>query len=200
MKSYKICVFFRPLEIAVFKWIQEIFQSTDHEVSSKQGLDYNKSFSQLGGDSLSATHLSSLLREHLSLELPVDVILKTPLAELVTSIPSAKGPSTASIDWVKEASIDSLGLDDHPQRPLSDVPEVSSSVLLTGCTGFLGRFILWELLLDSRITQVFCLTKEKNGSSTGDSICPHYYRFSFRNECKRKGNEHPGSATTGISM
>ncbi len=94
----------------------------------------------------------------------MDAILKTPLAELMSNISNGEGPSVVSIDWTKEASINSLGLDGYQHRPLSDVPEVSSSVLLTGCTGFLGRFILWELLLDSRITQVFCLAKRRDGS------------------------------------
>ena len=152
----------------MLKWIQEALQSnTDHTVSSKHGLDHReaqKSFSQLGGDSLSATHLSSLLREHLHLELPVDVILKTPLSQILSDISTTKLTPSVSIDWSKEAAIESLGLDGCQERPLSDIPEHSSSVLLTGCTGFLGRFILWELLTNSQIKQVFCLAKSKEGN------------------------------------
>lgn len=161
---------YRPLEVVVFKWMEEKLQSDDdRETSGKHGLDHermHKTFSQLGGDSLSATHLSSLLREHLSLDLPVDILLKTPLVEIMSNVSSKNRPSATSTDWGKEASIVSLGLDRTQGEwpPLSGVAEVSSSVLLTGCTGFLGRFILWELLQNSQVTRVFCLAKMKDGT------------------------------------
>lgn len=133
------------------------------------------SFSQLGGDSLSAMHLSSLLREHLSLELPVDVILQKPLEDILSSSGVAGGEGKSSgaqamcHDWVKEASLESV-----QESSLLDVPDVSSCVLLTGCTGFLGRFILWELLKDARITRIFCLAQNKNGK-TIDTMVKLYH-------------------------
>ncbi len=144
----------------MFEWIQK--QTTNHNVETGNEIDHQKSFSQLGGDSLSAMHLSSLLREHLSLDLPVDVILKTALANIISDAGSTPSGVAVSHDWAEEASLDSLGL---LECSLSDVPEVSSSVLLTGCTGFLGRFILWELLQDDRITRIFCLAQNKKGTA-----------------------------------
>lgn len=140
----------------------------------QDGVDYDmiqKSFSQLGGDSLAAMHLSSLLREHLSLELPVDIILKTPLAKIMDGV--KMGEMSVGVveeyDWAKEVS--SIEQDFCQQCPLSDVPEVSSSVLLTGCTGFLGRFILWELLQDTQISRIYCLAQNKRGNLW----CLYYY-------------------------
>ena len=151
--------------MVVFEWIRKQFHCNREvsELPDEDEIDFKKSFSQLGGDSLSAMHLSSLLREHLSLDLPVDVILKTPLADVISDACGVKG-APVHHDWSEEASLDSLGLDTILQcSSPRDVPEVSSSVLLTGCTGFLGRFILWELLQDSKITGIFCLAQNRKG-------------------------------------
>lgn len=157
----------------MFEWMRDqLHQSPGKtEAFSKEGgLDSDmiqKSFSQLGGDSLAAMHLSSLLREHLSLELPVDVILKTPLADIPSGVAGFKGTANAkSQDWAEEASLDWLDLDASCECSLCDLPEFSTSVLLTGSTGFLGRFIMWELLQDTRITKIFCLAQNKKGKST----------------------------------
>lgn len=170
----------------MFEWIKKQLHCNT-EPSIENELDCSNSFSQLGGDSLSAMHLSSLLREHLSLDLPVDVLLKTPLVSIVSDVcRTAKGtPAVGSHDWVGEASLDSLDLDINPQCcSLYDVPEISSSVLLTGCTGFLGRFILWELLRDSKIATIFCLAQSKKGTITPAIVafsCLVCVFFSFRN-------------------
>jgi acyl carrier protein len=151
--------------VLLFEWIQKhVRYSTEvSEQSDDNGIDPTKSFSQLGGDSLSAMHLSSLLREHLSLDLAVDVILKTPLANIMSDICGGRGVCV-HYDWTEEASLDSAGLDTSSQRSLSEVPEMSSSLLLTGCTGFLGRFILWELLQNTKIARIFCLAQNREGT------------------------------------
>lgn len=155
--------------MVVFEWIRKQFRCNTgiSEPSDENGIDSEKSFSQLGGDSLSAMHLSSLLREHLSLDLPVDVILKTPLASIMSGACGVKGAHVHH-DWAGEALLDLLELDTSPP---CDAPEVSSSVLLTGCTGFLGRFILWELLQDSKITRIFCLAQSKKGTVEPRPCC-----------------------------
>lgn len=153
----------------MFEWMRDQLHQglgKTESFSNEGGLDCDmiqKSFSQLGGDSLAAMHLSSLLREHLSLELPVDVILKTPLADIPSGVADFK--RTASQDWAEESSLDWLDQDTDTtcECSLCDLPEFSTSVLLTGSTGFLGRFILWELLQDTRITKIFCLAQNKKG-------------------------------------
>lgn len=152
----------------VFEWLKAQLNQTSEGDTRGQSLDQDmlhKSFSQLGGDSLAAIHLTSLLREHLSLDVPVDVVLKTPLASILTDVTSEKRPPViASYDWAQEASLDSLELSACQESPpLSQGTEFASSVLLTGCTGFLGRFILWQLLQDKQIARIFCLTQNKDG-------------------------------------
>ena len=134
---------------------------------------FGKLFSQLGGDSLSAMQLSSLLREHLNLEVPVETILKKPLRAIFSDLLDMTlethidgDPMTMCCSWESEASLDSLLAEiiENSQCILDcDASNRASSILLTGSTGFLGRFILWELLLNSQISKVFCLIQNKEG-------------------------------------
>ena len=196
---------YRPLEIMVFEWMQKQLQppSDKEEIAAVQKEEMavsreidrdkaQKSFSQLGGDSLSATHLSSLLKEHLSLEVAVSVILKTPLAGIVSDLLHGSS-STETPNWASEATLE---LDTaEPCSLLNDLPEVASSVFLTGCTGFLGRFILWELLKDTTITKVFCLAQSKKG------IMQWFKRHCFMPCCRKKRRREsdgdPASVTAG---
>ena len=168
----------RALEIIVFEKMKEKLQAKEvpeahcESVENKSDVDmFEKLFSELGGDSLSAMHLSSLLKEHLNFEVSVVTILKKPLRTIFSDLLDMTletrvdgDPMTMCCNWEIEASVDSLlaetmehcSLDCHP-------PERASSILLTGSTGFLGRFILWELLINPQITKVFCLIQNKGG-------------------------------------
>ena len=165
----------------VFEWIREEIQGDSVHPSSsgsKSNFDRDKaqkSFGQLGGDSLSAMHLSALLKEHLSIDLPVDAILGNPLASLASNLQTHTTPAIAtaaasvavgSPDWAEEISLDWLESDTmllSECSPRGGVSEMAEVVFLTGCTGFLGRFLLWELLQDARITKLFCLVQSKKG-------------------------------------
>lgn len=170
----------RALEIIVFEKIKEKLQSKKETEACCDSVDngnadgmFEKLFVQLGGDSLSAMHLSSLLREHLNLEVPVEDILNKPLGTILSDLLDMTLEAhvggdhmTECCDWESEASVDSLLVDimENSQCCLDcDLPERASSVLLTGSTGFLGRFILWELLLNPQISKVFCLIQNKGG-------------------------------------
>ncbi len=143
----------------------------------EDGSMLEKSFSQLGGDSLSAMQLSSLLREHLHLDVPAEVILKDTLYNIVIGIlKSGKliGQNYGNFgvnnfpNWTEEASSKEFlaeVMNDPCNAMDCTVMETASCVLLTGGTGFLGRFILSELLLDPHITKVYCLVKKKDGKN-----------------------------------
>ena len=152
--------------------IQEDSVTKLHHEEEGSDAMLDKSFSELGGDSLSAMLLSSLLGEHLHLDVPAEVILKTPLKSIISAnaIENAHFGSNADAgsrdltlpDWSEEASLKGF-LEEVEDNPPFSRTERASCVLLTGSTGFLGRFILSELLLDPNVRKVFCLVQEKNG-------------------------------------
>lgn len=136
---------------------------------------------QLGGDSMAAMRLSGLIREQLQVEVTADVILHQPLGKILEVISGGRldgkgygseylgGSSDISgkaICWEEEISLDGLGLEDlllQGQKERTDT-DAQSTVFLTGATGFLGRFVLMDLLHSQQCGRIFCLVKEREGT------------------------------------
>ncbi|MCX4502364.1 carboxylic acid reductase [Streptomyces anulatus] len=120
-------------------------------------------FTDLGGDSLSALSFSELMEEVFHVDVPVGVILSpaNDLAGVARYIGTARGPSGtrrptfASVhgehrtevrarDLTLEKFLDAPALAAAPPRPRPDGDV--RTVLLTGATGYLGRFLCLEWL------------------------------------------------------
>ncbi|KAF0846877.1 thioester reductase-like protein [Nocardia caishijiensis] len=115
-------------------------------------------FSDLGGDSLAALSYSTLLRELLDVDVPVNVLLgpDNTLAALIDHI--STGAATLDADAVHgrgateiraaeltlDKFLDTGTLGTAPGLPRAATP--ARTVLLTGANGYLGRFLLLELL------------------------------------------------------
>lgn len=120
------------------------------------------SFSDLGGDSLGATAFAGLLGDIFGVEVPVNTILspagnprqwaaliEASLADGARSLPTfatvhGRGAREIHVtDLELERFIDREVLENPAAEP---VPTVPRTVLLTGATGFLGRFLCMEWL------------------------------------------------------
>ena len=156
----------------------EYFQ---HQLSSdstsdqpSEAAEYTSStITQLGGDSLTAMRLSGLLKEHLSIDISAQTILSWSLGRVLEMIsPQAHGTGhegmtqrtsdVSEVDWDEEVSLKFLkGYSQHGGgRSTAGQPV---TVLLTGATGFLGRFILLTLLQSTAVDKVHCIVQWKNG-------------------------------------
>jgi fatty acid CoA ligase FadD9 len=119
-------------------------------------------FIDLGGDSLSALTLSNLLRDVFDVEVPVGVIISptSDLAKLATyvdaeRISTGRRPTAAGLHGADATTIAASDLrlerfiDEATLSAASDLPAPSPevrTVLLTGATGYLGRFLALEWL------------------------------------------------------
>lgn len=138
-------------------------------------LDLSLTLTQLGGDSLAAMHLSSLLLEQLSVEVPAAVLLQTPLHDILHSyvlkstpsnqdLPSLKDKQVPQeVDWEKEMDISFLESEFGGQVVELGLPN-TVVVLLTGAAGFVGKFVLWQLMQDPRCGKIYCLLRERSKS------------------------------------
>lgn len=161
-------------------------------------------FTDLGGDSLSALTFGNLLRDIFDVEVPVGVIVSpaNDLAALAAYIetqrqPGTKRPTFASVHGADatEAHARDLTLDKFiDAETLAGAPSLPGpssevrTVLLTGATGFLGRYLALEWLerMDLVDGTVICLVRAKDDAAararldatfdTGDEKLLAHYR------------------------
>jgi fatty acid CoA ligase FadD9 len=140
-------------------------------------------FTDLGGDSLSALTFGNLLREIFDVDVPVGVIVSpaSDLAAIAEFIEAertggAKRPTYASVhgrDSVEVRASD-LTLDKfldaetlHAAASLPAPNQEIRTVLLTGATGFLGRYLALEWLerMDLVDGKVICIVRAKDDAA-----------------------------------
>jgi fatty acid CoA ligase FadD9 len=145
-------------------------------------------FSDLGGDSLSALTFANLLHEIFDIDVPVGVIISpaTDLQGIADYIdtqrqPGVKRPTFASVHGHDAAEVHARDLaldkfiDQKTLATAATLPGPSGqvrTVLLTGATGFLGRFLALEWL--ERLAPVggklICLVRAKDDAAAGERL------------------------------
>jgi amino acid adenylation domain-containing protein/thioester reductase-like protein len=134
------------------------------------GVDDN--FFELGGHSLLTAQLLSLVREQFQVELPLSALFESPtvaglaIAITAASLPVAKTGLREVSDGITE-TIAALHADAiltptiTPQAAYLDAVDQPLQIFLTGATGFLGAFLLQDLLQETRAT-IYCLVRAKS--------------------------------------
>lgn len=119
-----------------------------------------------------AMHMSSWLLEQFAVEVSAEVFLRAPLHDILhghvlkTLLPDHETPSLklkqvpSEIDWKKEMDISFLESEFGGRKVEMALPG-AVTVLLTGTSGFVGRFVLWQLVQDPRCAKVYCLLRGK---------------------------------------
>ncbi len=145
-------------------------------------------FTDLGGDSLSALTFANLLHEIFDIDVPVGVIVSpaSDLASLAAYVeaerqPGTKRPTFASVhgrdatevhagDLTLDKFIDAQTLAAAPSLP-GPSAEVRT-VLLTGATGFLGRYLALEWLerMDLVDGKLICLVRAKDDAAARERL------------------------------
>jgi fatty acid CoA ligase FadD9 len=145
-------------------------------------------FTDLGGDSLSALTFANLLHEIFEIDVPVGVIVSpaSDLAALAAYIeaerqPGSKRPTFASVHG-RDATVVHAGdltldkfLDAKTLAAAPSLPGPSAevrTVLLTGATGFLGRYLALEWLerMDMVDGKVICLVRAKDDATARERL------------------------------
>ncbi|OBK26357.1 carboxylic acid reductase [Mycobacterium asiaticum] len=145
-------------------------------------------FTDLGGDSLSALSFANLLHQIFGIDVPVGVIV-SPASDLQTlahyietqRAPGARRPSFASVhgrdatqvhasDLTLDKFIDAATLAAAPGLPAPSAQV--RTVLLTGATGFLGRYLALEWLERMQLVdgKVICLVRAKSDGSARERL------------------------------
>jgi len=112
-------------------------------------------FFDLGGHSLLSVKMLFDVNRHFNTHLrAIDVYQSPTIRELALRIGGLEARGEL-VDLAKEAGLDvHIGARTAAKSP----PE---SILLTGCTGFVGRFLLYQLLLETDV-RLYCLVRAKS--------------------------------------
>ncbi|MGC1396002.1 MAG: thioester reductase domain-containing protein, partial [Coleofasciculaceae cyanobacterium] len=149
---------------AIESQLSEIWQQV---LRVKQvGVDDN--FFELGGHSLLTAQLLSLVREQFQVELPLSALFESPtVAGLAMAITSASLPEFKAVTSSVNETIAELHADAiltptiTPQAAYLDAVDQPQQIFLTGATGFLGAFLLQDLLQETTAT-IYCLVRAAN--------------------------------------
>ncbi|MEV3987824.1 amino acid adenylation domain-containing protein [Streptomyces sp. NPDC049837] len=133
------------------------------EVLRTASPDPDRSFFSLGGDSLLAVRLAVRLRTELGLDVrPADVVAAPTLGALA-ALAGSRGRAVPVIGR------ETLAADIVPARKVVRVAGEPRHILLTGATGFLGAFLLHELL-ERTGAVVHCLVRVEETAAAGKRL------------------------------
>ncbi|KAH7104976.1 alpha-aminoadipate reductase Lys1p [Auriculariales sp. MPI-PUGE-AT-0066] len=147
--------------------------------ASAANIGLDDSFFDVGGHSILATRLVFELRNSLGISAPLGLVFTHPtLRALAQAADSLRGgdlglsflaqPTPAEVDYSTDADALVAKLDASYSPLPADFASSDKklTVLLTGATGFLGAFILRELLQRAfRVAKVICIVRAKDEST-----------------------------------
>ncbi|SRR5579883_994921 len=135
-------------------------------ITTSQHLDIEKPLHELRLDSLMNIDLKNRIDTELGVDMPIEMLLgDSNISQLVNVLLqqlaaknttfSKKASAELATDLNSEVILDPTIKPEYPFEPLVTEP---AAILLTGATGFLGAFLLQELLLKTQ-ANVYCLVR-----------------------------------------
>jgi fatty acid CoA ligase FadD9 len=155
-----------------------------------------QSFIQLGGDSLSAVGLETLLHDITGVRVPVGLLLDPTssvhtVVDYVERAQAGTGRRNVTFAEVHGAGSKSIRAEDlriekflgadeikaaRSARPASELPPRAEVALLTGANGFLGRFLTLDLLerLSGDRKKLYAIVRAPNDASAYERLASSY--------------------------
>ncbi|MTJ53551.1 amino acid adenylation domain-containing protein [Anabaena sp. UHCC 0253] len=136
------------------------------EILKVEKVGINDNFFELGGNSLLTTKLMLKIQSTLQIDFPLRLLFESPtiasLAVYLDKIIKSESIDTLIpenlIDWDQETILDSQI---YPLNTYQKSAKPPQAILLTGATGFLGAFLLWELLQQTQ-ADIYCLVRARD--------------------------------------
>ena len=151
--------------------IEEVLTSIWAELLNVQRVGINDNFFELGGHSLLLTQMVVRVREAFEVDIPLSILFETPTvaglaARIESSIASGGSAIASTIDLNAEAVLDPTI---RPETPFSWFTTAPNAIFLTGATGYLGTFLLQELL-EQTPADIYCLVRAANADAAQQKL------------------------------
>jgi amino acid adenylation domain-containing protein/thioester reductase-like protein len=182
----------RVLPLPTLDFIEEfVHPRTDLEKQLSQiwtailGLevDIYQNFLESGGNSLTSAVLLYRINETFKIELSLECLFKAPtiasLAEVIESVQASgfAAPFTTNLDEMLADAV--LEPTIHPLTTTKTEPQ---HIFLTGATGFIGAFLLKELLQQNAQATVYCLVRANSLDAASDRLRQSLERYEIWQE------------------
>ncbi|MBE9190295.1 amino acid adenylation domain-containing protein [Gloeocapsopsis crepidinum LEGE 06123] len=156
--TQELKITFTPPRNVIEKTLANIWQ----EILNIEEIGIHNNFFELGGHSLLTTRLMLQIHSAFQVDLPLKVLFESPtIASLGESIHNILNSAHTSLSNEKETNLIDLNTEavlDGKIIPEGEITTQLSCILLTGATGFLGAFLLYELLQQTQ-ADIYCLIR-----------------------------------------
>ncbi len=150
------------------------------ELLGLEKIGIHSHFFQMGGSSLLAVQLVNRIANAFQVELPLNRLFESPtIAALSQYLEHAQATvAYPKLDLLSEAVLDpEICLGDRPAYSVTQL----QSILLTGATGYLGAFLLYELLQRTNAV-IYCLVRSDTIASAKARLRSNLALYSLWNE------------------
>jgi amino acid adenylation domain-containing protein/thioester reductase-like protein len=165
---------------------EEVLAGICAQLIGIESVGIHDNFFELGGHSLLGAQFVSRVQEAFHVEVPLRKLFELPtVAELAEAIENAlresstrrKQPTPAG-DLDAEAVLD---FEVCAKLPSAENVTDPAHVLLTGSTGFLGAYLLYELIQQTQAT-IHCLVRSRNAEEARTKVLKSLQAYSLWNE------------------
>jgi len=141
--------------------VEEVLVKIWSEALAREQLSVHDEFFSLGGHSLIAVELINRVQKAFQIQLSIrDLFGATTVAKLAEVVEGALREGAFSVIDAKSSALDGqLPPEIDPKGKRAELGAPPKRVLLTGATGFLGSYLLAELLQQTR-AEVYCLVRQ----------------------------------------
>lgn len=140
------------------------------EVLNRQHIGIQDDFFAIGGDSLHVIHVLTLLKPHYPALKIADFFDCKTIAALATRAELPGGGQAELLPFTPSGEL--IDLVEYPEQAATFAPDTllpATQVLLTGATGYLGSYLLYELLNRSE-AHVYALVRKSGNASSMDRL------------------------------
>ncbi len=148
------------------------------DLLKKNQISMTDNFFDLGGNSLIAAELSVKIVKEFKISIPMKILIDLPFIPVIAEFIDSKGKQyTQQSSIQNDINRDAILNDDLiPKKILPPSLTHPKAILLTGAGGFLGIYILRELLKQTN-AHIYCLIRKRNFDSLAKRFMMNVDRF-----------------------